>query len=64
MADYYDILGVKRGASSDDLKKAYKKKAMKYHPDRGGDEKQFQKINEAYDTLKDPQKRTIYCRSA
>ncbi len=60
MADYYDILGVKRGASVDDLKKAYKKKAMKHHPDRGGDEQQFQKINEAYDTLKDPQKRTTY----
>ena len=60
MADYYDILGVKRGASTDDLKKAYKKKAMKHHPDRGGDVQQFQKINEAYDTLKDPQKRTMY----
>ena len=60
MADYYDIFGVKKGASQLDLKKAYKKQAMRYHPDKGGDSNKFQKINEAYDTLKDPQKKAMY----
>ena len=58
--DYYDILGVTRNASQDELKKAYKKQSMKHHPDRGGDEEQFKKVNEAYATLKDPQKKSEY----
>ena len=58
--DYYDVLGVPKGASAQELKKAYKKQSMKHHPDRGGDEEQFKKINEAYATLKDPQKRSEY----
>lgn len=63
-ADYYEILGAARGASDADLKKAYRKKAMQYHPDRNpGDETaehKFKEINEAYDILKDPQKRAAY----
>lgn len=58
--DYYSTLGINRGASSDEIKKAYKKLAMKYHPDRGGDEKKFKEINEAYSTLSDPQKKSEY----
>jgi DnaJ-class molecular chaperone len=60
MANYYDILGVPRNASGNDLKNAFKKKAMQYHPDRGGNEEQFKQINEAYDCLKDPQKKSMY----
>ena len=60
--DYYSILGVNKNASETELKKAYKKKAMQYHPDKGGDANKFQQINEAYETLKDPQKKTNYDR--
>lgn len=58
--DYYSILGVNKSASPDELKRAYRKLAMQHHPDRGGDEQHFQKINEAYDTLKDPAKKQQY----
>lgn len=58
--DYYSILGVRRNASQDEIKKAYRKLAMQHHPDRGGDTNKLAKINEAYDTLKDPAKRTQY----
>jgi len=57
---YYDILGVEATASQDDIKKAYKKLAMTHHPDRGGDNKKFQEISQAYDTLSDPNKRSQY----
>lgn len=58
--DYYSILGVNKDASPQELKKAYRKLAMKHHPDKGGDGKKFAQINEAYDTLSDPQKRQQY----
>ena len=59
--DYYSILGVSKTASEKDLKSAYKKLSMQYHPDRnGGSDTKFKEINEAYSTLKDPQKRGMY----
>jgi curved DNA-binding protein len=58
--NYYDILGVNENASQDDIKKAYKKLAMQHHPDRGGDNKTFQEISQAYDTLSDPNKKSQY----
>jgi curved DNA-binding protein len=57
--DYYATLGLKRGATADDIKKAYRSMAMKHHPDRGGDEKRFKEIEEAYRFLSDPQKKNI-----
>jgi len=61
--DYYSILGVSKNASDEDIRKAYKKKSMQHHPDRGGNEEEFKKVNEAYSTLKNPQKRGIYDHS-
>lgn len=64
--DYYEVLGVERGTDAGALKSAYRKLAMKYHPDRNpGDadaEHSFKEISEAYDALKDPQKRAAYDR--
>src|ERR1700759_4431483 len=64
--DYYATLGVAKNASADDLKKAYRKLAMQYHPDRNPGDKQaevrFKEGNEAYDVLKDDQKRSAYDR--
>ena len=57
--DYYATLGLKRGASDAEIKKAYRSMAMKHHPDRGGDEKKFKEISQAYDFLSDPEKRRI-----
>jgi molecular chaperone DnaJ len=66
MADFYGTLGVARDASDDDIKKAYRKLAMQWHPDRNGGSKEaeekFKEVTEAYDVLKDPQKRAAFDR--
>ena len=54
MRDHYQTLGVDRGASADEIKRAYRKLASKYHPDKGGDTQRFQEIEEAYRVLSDP----------
>jgi molecular chaperone DnaJ len=58
--NYYDILGVKKDASADDIKKAFRRLARKHHPDAGGDEEKFKEINEAYEVLSDSEKRSQY----
>jgi len=59
--DYYEVLGVDKGASADEIKKAFRKAAVQHHPDKeGGDETKFKEINEAYEVLKDQQKRQRY----
>jgi molecular chaperone DnaJ len=60
--DYYEILGVTKNATQEEIKKAFHKLAHKYHPDKGGDEKKFKEINEAYQVLSDAQKRRQYDR--
>lgn len=64
--EYYDLLEVNRSASAEEIKKAFRKQAMKYHPDRNPDDKEaeqkFKQINEAYEVLKDEQKRAAYDR--
>jgi molecular chaperone DnaJ len=62
MADYYKILGIPKNASQEEIKKAYYRLAHKYHPDKGGDEKRFKEINEAYQILSDKEKRAQYDR--
>jgi molecular chaperone DnaJ len=58
--DYYEVLGITKSASQDEIKKAFHKLAHKYHPDKGGDEKKFKEINEAYQILSDKNKRAQY----
>jgi curved DNA-binding protein len=60
MPDHYATLGVARTADDDEIKRAFRKLAMKHHPDRGGDQVQFQQINEAYSVLSDPARRREY----
>ena len=58
--DHYSTLGIPRDADQETIKAAFRKLAMKHHPDRGGDPNEFQKINQAYETLSDPSKRAQY----
>ena len=62
--DYYEVLGVEKSASADEIKKAYRKSAMKYHPDRNPGDKQaeekFKELGEAYEVLSDADKRARY----
>lgn len=64
--DYYEVLGLQKGASEEDIKKAFRKMAMKYHPDRNPDDKEaeekFKEVNEAYSILSDPDKKSKYDR--
>ncbi len=60
--DYYKILGINKGASEEEVKKAFRRLAHKYHPDKGGDEKKFKEINEAYQVLSNKEKRAQYDR--
>ncbi len=64
--DFYEVLGVSRGASAEDIKKAYRQKAKEFHPDRNADnpnaEAQFKEVNEAYDVLKDAERKAAYDR--
>ncbi|MFW6330501.1 MAG: DnaJ domain-containing protein, partial [Gemmatimonadota bacterium] len=66
MRDYYDVLGVERGADGDAIKRAYRKLALKYHPDRNGGSKEaeerFKEATEAYEVLRDSEKRAAYDR--
>lgn len=63
--DYYKTLGIQKGATDDDIKKAYRKLALKYHPDKNkaaGAEEKFKEIAEAYEVLSDKKKRDVYDR--
>src|SRR5580692_4856546 len=64
MSDFYEVLGIARSATQEEIKKAYRKNALKYHPDRNADdpqaEKKFKEISEAYEVLSDEKKRQLY----
>jgi len=61
--DHYEILGINTEASTDEIRNAYKEKAMKHHPDRGGDREVWNGIQKAFDTLTDLQNRAVYDRT-
>ncbi len=58
--DYYEVLGIAKGASADEIKKAYRRAAVKHHPDQGGDENKFKEVNEAHEVLSNSEKRQRY----
>ena len=58
--DYYEVLGVDRNASADEIKKAFRRQAVKNHPDQGGDEAKFKRLNQAYEVLSNPDKKQRY----
>src|ERR1039457_5717534 len=58
--DYYEVLGISKDASADEIKTSFRRAAIEHHPDRGGDEAKFRELNEAYEVLKDPEKRQRY----
>jgi DnaJ-class molecular chaperone len=60
MSDYYNILGLNKNASEDEIKQAFRTMAKTHHPDKGGNKEKFQEIQQAYDTLSDPQKKAEY----
>lgn len=60
--DYYDILGISKSATSDEIKRAYRKAAHQHHPDKGGESEKFKEVNEAYQVLGDENKKAAYDR--
>ena len=58
--EYYDILNIEKNTSDSDIKKAYRKLAIKHHPDKGGDPEKFKEITEAFEVLSDENKRKLY----
>ena len=60
MENFYEVLGISKTASEEEIKKAYRQLSLKHHPDRGGDAEKFKQLSEAYETLSDPSKKQQY----